>query len=128
MFYLLHFALPALVTIAIFLSSGFAFNADWLESAWFSFSGTYLIFAFPHFFWAFLTAYFKVSKVAIIGGFIGAHVLLVGVSIWVMTAHVPESANGWFLYMMCWPFAIALGAFVASKLRPLLEKSQKQNL
>jgi hypothetical protein len=127
MFYLVHLAFPALVTLAIFLNSDFAFNADWQERAWFSFSSTYLVFAIPHLLWASLTAYFEVSKVATIGGFIGAHMLLVGVTIWVMTADVPESANGWLLYMMFWPFAIALGAFIASKSRSLFEKSPKQN-
>jgi hypothetical protein len=74
-----------------------------------------MLFALPHWIWASATSYFNSSDGATIGGFIGAHVLLVGVGILVALSNSPEAANGWFLYYFGSPITIAVGALAGRK-------------
>lgn len=115
MYYLAHLAFPALVALVMVVAGGVEVSFSWLERALESFGSMYLLFTLPHLVWASATSYFAASKATAIGGFIGAHLVLVGVAVLVTTSSSREAANGWFLYLFGSPIAVFLGAVIARK-------------
>ena len=117
MFYIAHLALPLVVVILMAIAgpqpelslSGFE---RVLEKLAYSYMG----FAAPHWIWASVSAYFEASKAATVGGFIGAHVLLLSVWLLVASSSSHEAANGWFIYMLGWPITVAIGGALGSHL------------
>lgn len=111
MYYLAHLTLPAIVAL-IMAASGtqIELSLSWFTRATEKFAELYMMFAAPHWIWAAISGYFEASKGATVGGFIGAHLLLF--SVWFLVAQSNEShaANGWFIYFLGAPIAIAVGA------------------
>lgn len=116
MYYVFNLAFPAIVAIIIIATNG---HAEW-SFTWFgkllgNLGNDYVLFALPHWIWALATSYFNSSVGATIGGFIGAHALLVGVSILVASSNSPGAVNGWILYYFSSPIVIAVGALAGRK-------------
>jgi hypothetical protein len=95
-----------LLVLVIALTSGE--SNDSLAWAW----SNYLMFALPQWVWATAVLQLGVSKAKAHGGFLGAHILLIAVSFFVLRSNVPEAANGWLLYWFGAPVAVAFGAFI----------------
>lgn len=116
MYYVIHLAVPAIAALAIVAASSHAeWSFAWLEKLLENFGSTYMLLALPHWVWASVTAYFEATEGSTVGGFIGAHVLLVGVALQVAASNSPDAANGWFIYLLGSPLAIAVGAFAGRK-------------
>jgi hypothetical protein len=116
MYYVFHLAFPAIVALIIIATNGQAeWSFNWIDKSLGSLGADYILFALPHWLWASATTYFDSSDGATVGGFIGAHVLLIGVSIVVATSNSPEAYNGWLLYLFGSPLAITVGAFTGRK-------------
>jgi hypothetical protein len=117
MYYLVHLALPAIAALVMIIAgSHIEWSFSWLAKAFENFGATYMLLAFPHWVWASATAYYEASEGSTVGGFIGAHVLLVGVALFVAFSNSPEAANGWFIYLFGSPFSIAVGALAGRKM------------
>lgn len=111
MYYLIHLALPAIAALVLVVFGGHAeWNFFWLGKTLENLGSIYMLLALPHWVWASATSYFEAKAGLIVGGFIGAHVLLVGVALFVASSNSPEAANGWFLYLFGSPVTIAMGA------------------
>lgn len=116
MYYVFNLAFPAIVALIVLLTNGqVEWSFIWLDKLLGSFGNLYLFFVLPHLIWASITSYFECSSSASIGGFIGAHVLLVGISLLIASSNSPEAANGWFLYYFGSPLTIAIGALIGRK-------------
>lgn len=97
---------PMLMVVAVAIISGTSADLlSWVGS-------TYLMFALPQLTWAATAFQLGLSHTKIHGGFFGAHVLLVAVSFVVLRSSSPEAANGWLLFWLGSPVAIALGALL----------------
>jgi len=117
MYYVFNLAFPAIVALIIIATNGHAeWSLTWFDKSLGNLGTNYMLFALPHWIWASATSYFNSSDGATIGGFIGAHVLLVGVAILVASSNSPETANGWFLYYFGSPITIAVGALTGRKI------------
>ena len=113
MYYFAHLFFPAMVALALIVTTNHSeWSALWLEQTGTTLGYTYLLFASPHWLWARASAYFEYSKGSTVGGFVGAHLLLVVVGLWVTSCPSPEAANGWFIYLFGSPVTIAAGALV----------------
>ncbi len=111
MAWLLHFSVPALAAFLVVVLSGSA--GGWVEGvvpALSHFGENYLFFSAPYLAWWAVANYFGASRRAIFGGYSGAHALLAAVAILVFRSPAPEAANGWLLYLIGSPVAIAIGA------------------
>ena len=115
MFYITHLALPLAVVIGMAIAGPpLEFSVSGFERAVEQLAYSYIGFAAPHWIWASISAYFDASKGATVGGFIGAHVLLLSVWLLVATSSSHEAANGWFIYKLGWPIAVAIGGATGS--------------
>lgn len=119
MYYLAHLALPATVALIMAVSGAqIELSLSWFARTTEKFAELYMMFAAPHWIWAAISGYFEASKGTTVGGFIGLHLLLF--SVWFLVAQSNEShaANGWFIYFLGAPIAIAVGSvagrFIAS--------------
>lgn len=117
MFYIAHLALP-LVVVVLMAIAGPApeLSFSGFESALETLIYSYMGFAAPHWIWAGISAYFEASKATTVGGFIGAHMLLLSVWFLVVSSSNHEAANGWFIYMLGWPMTVAIGGAIGSHL------------
>jgi hypothetical protein len=116
MHYVFNLAFPAIVALIIIITNGQAeWSLAWFEKSLENFGTNYMLLALPHWIWALISSYFDSSDGATIGGFFGAHVLLVAVGILVTTSNSPDAVNGWFLYLFGSPLAITVGAFAGRK-------------
>jgi len=119
MHHLVHLALPAIVALVITLSgTEVELSRAWFAAAAEKSAGLYMILAAPHWIWATISGYFEAATDTTAGGFIGLHFLLVVVWLVVEQSNESHAANGWFIYLLGAPVAIAIGAaagrFVAS--------------
>lgn len=125
MYYVFHLVFPAIVALATIATNGHAERSlTWLDKLLDNFGNLYLLYSLPHLVWASVTSYFDVSKDTTIGGFIGAHLLLVGVALLTALSNQPEAANGWFFYLFGAPFTIAAGALAGRKISQWRTKRQ----
>ncbi len=120
MYYFAHLALPAIVALIAAASGAHTeLNLSWVGQTIEKFAEFYMILAAPHWIWAALSGYFDASKGVTVGGFTGLHLLLS--SVWLLVALSEEShaANGWFIYFLCAPMLIVIGAltgrYIASR-------------
>lgn len=117
MYYVFNLAFPAIVAIIIIATNVHAeWSFTWFDKSLGNLGNDYVLFALPHWIWALATSYFNSSDGATIGGFIGLHALLVGVSILVASSNSPDAVNGWFLYYFSSPIVIAVGALAGRKI------------
>lgn len=113
MYYLVHLAVPSLVVLAVVLVAPPPEpTLSGLQKALENFALSYMMFSAPHWIWAAVTAYFDMSKGGSIGGFVGLHALLGGVTLLVFASTSSEAANGWILYFIGAPIAILVGVTV----------------
>lgn len=115
MYYVTHLAFPALVAFVLVVSGGVETSLAWLEQAAGRLGSMYMLFALPHFVWATATSYFEASRATTVGGFVGAHALLIAIADLVAMSDSREAANGWFLYLFGSPITVVLGAFIGRK-------------
>jgi hypothetical protein len=82
---------------------------DPLESLFWS----YGVLSAPLWIWSAIASVIHASNRALIGGLVGANSLLVFAGALVLTSTANEAANGWFVYLLGSPVAIALGVWFA---------------
>ena len=109
--YLIQLAVPLIVVIAMtILSPPPEMNIVGLQSAIKDFVLSYLAFSAPHWIWLAISGYFEASETSSVGGLICLNGLLACVSMLVFLSTTHEAANGWLIYFLGTPIAIALGA------------------
>jgi hypothetical protein len=114
MYYLVHLAFPAVVALLFVAITGSTslslLDAIGHVGQW------YLVFALPHMVWSAISSYFDAKQSTAVGGFIGAHILLIGVLVVLPAMSSWQSwVAGIFLYIPIAPVAVALGAIVGRK-------------
>lgn len=111
--YLIQLALPLIVPISLAISAPPPeLNVAGLQNALEHFALSYLSFSAPHWIWLAISGYFEASEGSSIGGLFGLNVLLACVTLLVFLSTSHEAVNGWLLYFLGAPIAIALGVFV----------------
>ena len=106
MLWLAQLLAPMLMVLAVALTSDVSTDlSSWMGS-------NYLMFALPQLVWGFTALQLGLSKAKTHGGFFGAHILLIAISVVVFRSSAPEAANGWLLFWFGSPAAIALGMFI----------------
>lgn len=109
MLWLAQLSVPMLVVLAIALVSGVTTNLpSWVSS-------NYVMLSLPQLVWAATALQLGLSKARAHGGFFGAHILLIAVSVAVLRSSAPEAENGWLLFWLGSPVAIALGALIGGR-------------
>jgi hypothetical protein len=123
MYYLIQLLVPLIAPLALAIaSSPPEFTVAGLLGAAENFVLSFLIFSVPHWIWFAVSGYFSASETSTIGGLFGLNALLGCVTFLVVLSSSHEAANGWFLYFLGAPIAIALGVvagryFASSKNR-----------
>jgi hypothetical protein len=116
MYFLINLAFPLLMALIISVTNGhFGWNLVSLNELLGNIDRYYILFSIPHLAWALVTSYFDISDGATIGGFLGAHIILIGIAFWVGLSNSPDATNGWFLYFIGSPITICVGALFGKK-------------
>lgn len=116
MYYLLHLALPFIAAVGFAVRGVVVFGQS-LAALPGEIGEWYIILALPHWVWAGVSAYFETSKTISVGGFIGAHAMLVLIGAIYLTAHGSEAVNVWMLYILASPVTIMAGALIGNLVR-----------
>lgn len=111
MYYLFQLAAPLIVPIALAIAAPPPeLSIAGLQNALEDFALSYLAFSAPHWIWLAISGYFEASETSTVGGLFGLNALLGCVTLLVFLSTSREAANGWFLFFLGAPIAIALGA------------------
>jgi hypothetical protein len=122
MHYLIQFLVPLITPLVLaIVSPPPEFTMAGLFGAVEDFALSYLAFSIPHWIWLAVSGYFSASETSTARGLFGLNALLVCVTLLVVLSSSHEAANGWLLYFLGAPIAIALGlvagSFASSKTR-----------
>jgi len=108
MYLLLNLIVPF---VAVLFSTG---NAGADPMAFFkSIAVGYGVISLPYWIWAAISSYFEMPKKITNGGFIGAHFLLLAVTILVSQSKSAEASGGWFIFIFLSPIFILIGSLVS---------------
>ena len=107
---------PLLVVAALQWHSPPAAELESQRSLLESLIKSYAIFSAPLWIWSAIASVLHTSDKTLLGGLAGANALLVFAGAIVLQSQAPEAANGWFVYLLGSPVAIALGAVSAQLL------------
>lgn len=112
MSWVIHIFAPVLIALAVLIAQLSHGASLGFSEATSQFGANYLMFSSPHWVWAAVAGYFAATRRVVLGGFFGAHLLLVAVTTMVFRSSAPEAANGWLLYFIGSPIAVAVGALI----------------
>ena len=111
MYYLVHLTLPAIIAVIMAISNTpFELSLSSLSLTTEKALQYYMFLAAPHWIWGAISGYFDASKSATVGGFIGAHIILIAVWLIIANSNEHSSANGWLIYLLGAPILITIGA------------------
>ena len=109
--WLLHLLAPLLVAVGIEMWGVLAAQNPGSSSPTLdSIAAAYAMLAAPMWIWSAVSSVFNLSDRILLGGLLGANLLLASVTVLVAFSAAPHSGNGWFIYFLASPIAIALGA------------------
>ena len=109
MYYVVHLAVPIIFAALYVLGTGAIHSViEFLTVL----PKAFAVFSIPYWVWGAISSYVEASKMVVVAGFIGLHLLWAGCYVLVFTSESKEAANGWFLFFLGSPIAVSLGAFV----------------
>ena len=107
---------PLLLAAALQWQSPQAAQSESQRSLLESLFRSYGMFSAPLWLWSAVSSALQTSDSTLLGGLVGANILLVLATVLVLQSQAPEAANGWLVYLLGSPVAIALGAISAQLL------------
>lgn len=112
-------AAPLIVSASLVIASPMPeLTLAGLQMAIENFLFSYLALSAPHWIWLAVSGVIEASDNSTFGGLIGLNILLVCVALLVFISSSHEAANGWLIYLLGIPFAIALGVAGAALYAP----------
>jgi hypothetical protein len=106
MYIILNLLVPGIFGVIFYLTGILVISEISLSKVF----GYYVFLSFPHWIWISVSGYFNASKKTTVGGFIGAHILLIFLGMLALSSQ--GYFNGYFQIFL-FPIFVGCGAYLA---------------